>query len=108
MNEMIKTEEGDDPFMGDLSGQPFVLLLRVMPSNGKPLPIGGFTGRAMSQMLHEVVGVVPKEVVVMNDQEVAMELGEETSIMEVSRVIHGLFHWGGQSISIESLVAKKI
>ena len=29
MNEVIKTKEGDDPFMGDQSRQPFVLLLRV-------------------------------------------------------------------------------
>ena len=29
MNEVIKTEEGDDPFMGDWNEQPFVLLLRV-------------------------------------------------------------------------------
>ena len=58
-------------------------------------------------MLHEVAGVIPKEVVVMNDQEVVMELEEETSIMEVLKAIHGLFHWGGQSISIDSLVAKK-
>ena len=43
----------------------------------------------------------------MNDQEVVMELEEETSMMEVPRVIHGLFHWGGQSISVDSLVAKK-
>ena len=43
----------------------------------------------------------------MNDQEVVMELEEETSIMEVSRAIHGLFHWGGQSISVDSLMAKK-
>ena len=48
MNEMIKTEEGDDPYMGDQSVQPFVLFLKVTQSNGKPLPIGGFTGRAMS------------------------------------------------------------
>ena len=47
-------------------------------SNGKPLPIGGFTGRAVSQRLHEVAGVISKEVVVMNDQEVVMELEEET------------------------------
>ena len=47
----------------------------------------------MSQMLHEVVGVIPKEVVVMNDQEVIMEFAEETSIIEVSKAIHGLFHW---------------
>ena len=78
-----------------------------MQSNGKPLPIGGFTGKAMSQILHEVAGVVPKEVMIMNDQEVVMELEEETTMMEVSRAIHGLFHWGGQSISVDSLVAKK-
>ena len=108
MNEVIKTEERDDPFMGDQSGQLFALVLRVMQSNDKPLPIGGFTGRAMSQMLHEVAGVVPKEVVIMNEQEVVMELEEETSMMEVSRVIHGLFHWGGQSIGVDSLMAKKI
>ena len=106
MNEMLKTEEGDDPYMEDQSRQPFVLLLRVTQSNGKPLPIGGITGRAMSQMLHEVAGVFPKEVVIMNGQEVAMELDEEMSL-DVSKVIHGLFHWGGQSISVDSLMAKK-
>ena len=61
----------------------------------------------MSQMLHEIVGVVPKEVAIMNDQEVVMELDEETSLMDVSRAIHGLFHWGGQSVSVDSLVAKR-
>ena len=106
MSEIIKTEEGDDPFMWDQSRQPFVLLLRVTQSNGKQLPIGQFTERTMSQMSHEVAGVVPKEVVIMNDQRVVMELEEETSIMEVSRMIQRLFHWGGQSISVDSLVAK--
>ena len=104
---MIKIEEGDDLFMGYWSGQPFVLLLRVTQSNGKPLSIGGFTGRAMSHIVHEVAGVVRKEVMIMNDQEVVMELEEETSMMEVSRVTHGLLHWGGQSVSVDSLMAKK-
>ena len=107
MNEMLKTEEGDDSYMGDWSRQPFLLLFRVIQSNGKPLPIGGFTGRAMSQMLHENAGGVPKEVVIMIDQEVVMELEEEMSMMNVSRVIHWLFHWGEQSISVDSLVAKE-
>ena len=47
MDEMIKTEEGDDSYMGDQSRQPFVLLSKVTKSNGKSLPIGRFTGRAM-------------------------------------------------------------
>ena len=58
-------------------------------------------------MLHEVAGAIPKEVVIMNDQEVVMELDEETSLMDVSRAIHGLFHWEGQSGSMDSLVAKR-
>ena len=62
----------------------------------------------MSQMLHEGSGVVPKEVLIMKDQEVVMELEKETSMMDISRVIHRLFHWGGQYISVDSLVAKKI
>ena len=95
MYKMLQNEEGDDPYKGDQNGQQFVLLLRVMQANGKSLPIDGFTGRTMSQMVHEIAGVVPKEVVIMNDQEVVMELDEKMSLMDVSRVIHGLFHWGG-------------
>ena len=30
-----------------------------------------------------------------------------TPIMEVSRVVHRLYHWAGQSISVDSLVARK-
>ena len=56
MEEVIKTEVGEDTFMGDKNDQPFALVLRVTQSNGKPLPIGGFTGWVMSQMLHEVAG----------------------------------------------------
>ena len=44
MGEVVKTEVGKDIFVGDQNEQPFVLLLRVIQLNGKPLPIGGFTG----------------------------------------------------------------
>ena len=47
INEMVKVEDGDDCCRGDQNDQPFVLLFRVIQANGKPLPIGGFTGRAM-------------------------------------------------------------
>ena len=105
--EIVKTEEGDDLHRGDQNEQLFVLLLRVTQSSGRPLPIGGFTGRAISQMLHEVAGVVPKEVIILSNQEVVMELEEEMSLMKRSRAIHGLFHWGGQSIVVDSVVVKK-
>ena len=94
MEEEIKTAVGEDTFMSDKNDQPFALLLRVTQSNGTPLPISGFTGWVMSQMLHEVAGVIPKDVVVMNDQEVVREFEKDISMIEVSKAIHGLFHWG--------------
>ena len=77
MDEVVKTKVGEDTFVGKQDEQSFALLLMVTQSNGKPLPIGGFTGRARSQMLHEVAGVIPQEVVFMNDQNVVMELEEK-------------------------------
>ena len=107
MDEEVKVE-GDEVYLrGDKREQPFVLLLRVTQASGKPLPIGGFTGRAMAQMLYEIAGVTPKEVVILTDQEVVVELEVETPIMEVSRAVHGLYQWAGQSISVDSLVARK-
>ena len=71
VNETVKVEERDDLHQGDWNDQPFVLLLRVIQSNGRPLPIGGFTGRTMAQMFaHEIAGVVPKEMIILTDQEV--------------------------------------
>ena len=61
----------------------------------------------LEELWHDIAGVIPKEVVILTDQEVVMTLEEETSMMEVSRAVHGLCHWGGQSINVDSLVARK-
>ena len=73
----------------------------------RPLPIGGFTGKAMSQMVHGVTGRIPKEVMVMNDQKVVMEFEEDIPMIEVLKAVHGLFHWDGQSLSVNSLLARR-
>ena len=39
------------------------------------------------------------------DQEVVVEVEDQSSIVEVSRVIQGLFHWGGQTVTVDSVVA---
>ena len=76
-------------------------------ANGKLLPIGGFTSRAMAQMLCEITGVTPRDVVILTDQEVVIELEMETLIKEVSRAVHGLYQWAGQSITVDSVVARR-
>ena len=76
-----------------------------MQANGRPLPTGGFMSRAMAQMIHDIMGVIPKETDILTDQEVLLEVEDQSSIIEVSRAIQGLFHWGGQSITVDSVVA---
>ena len=56
MSEEVKAEDEEGCFGDDKREQAFVLLLRVSQANGKPLLIGGFTSRAMAQMLYEITG----------------------------------------------------
>ena len=106
MSEEVKVEY-EGCLREDIREQAFVLLLRVTQANGKPLPIGGFTSRVMAQMMYEIAGVALRDVIVLTDQEMVTELEMETPIMEVSRAVHRLYQWAGQSISVDSLVARR-
>ena len=56
-------------------------------------------------MIHDITGIIPREVVILTDQEVVFEIEDQSSIIEVSKAIQGLSHWGGQSIMVDSVVA---
>ena len=106
MSEEVKAEDKEGYLGDDKREQAFVLLLRVTQANGKPLPMGGCTSRAMTQMFYEITGVTPRDLVILTDQEVVIELEMETPIIEVSRAVHGLYQWAGQSITVDSVVAR--
>ena len=71
MSEEVKVEDQESYLGKDKREQAFVLLLRVTQANGKLLPIGGFTNRAMAQM-YEITGVTLRDVVVLTDQKVVV------------------------------------
>ena len=101
------TQVGDDEEYShpNLKDYQFVLLLRVIQADGQPLPVEEFTSRAVVQMICDAMGVIPKEVEILSDQEVVVVVEEPPSIIEVSQGVQGLCHWGGQAIKIESVVA---
>ena len=105
VGDVVKVEEGDEHCHTDPKDQLFVLLLRVTQAHGRPLPIGEFTSKAMTQMIHKIMGVIPREVVILTDQKVVFEIEDESSMIEVSKAVQGLFHWGGQSVTVDSVVA---
>ena len=51
------------------------------------------------------MGVIPKEVDILTDQEVVFKIEDQSSIIKVSRVIQELFHWGSQLVMVDSVVA---
>ena len=106
MSEEVRVEEEEGYLGEDKREQAFVLLLRVTQANGKPLQIGGFTSRAMAQMFYEIGEMTLRDVVVLTDQEMVIELEMEMPIMEVSRAVHGLYQWAGQSIAVDSVAAR--
>ena len=67
VEDIVKVEEGDEHCHTDPKDQLFVILLRVTQANSTPQPIGGLTSRAMTQMIHEIIGVILREVVILTD-----------------------------------------
>ena len=93
IEKMTQVEKGDEYHHPILRDQQFVLLLKVTQASGWLLLIGGFTSRAMIQMICDIMGVIPKEADILTDQEVVIEVEDQSSIVEVSRAIQGYFHW---------------
>ena len=105
MEKISQVEDNDEYPHPNPRDHQFVLLLRVTQDNGWPLPLEEFMSRAMVQMICDVTGVIPKEVEILMNQEVVVEVEDQSSIMEVSRGTQGLFHLGGQALTVNSIVA---
>ena len=92
MEKITQIEDNEEYPHPNLKDRQFVLLLRVTQADGQPLLVEEFTSRAMVQMICDVTGIVPKEVEILTDQEVVVKVEDQSSILEVSRGIQGLFH----------------
>ena len=104
MEKITQVEDNEEYSHPNQKDHQFVLLLRVTQADGQPLPVEEFTSRAMVQMICDVTGVVPKKVEILTDQEVVVEVEDQSSIVEISTGMHGLVHWGGQAFTLDSIV----
>ena len=57
----------------DVEENELSLLLRVNQLSGKTLPIGSFTERKISQMIHRAMGVAPMALILLGPKEVLLE-----------------------------------
>ena len=89
----------------DIDENELSMLLRVNQLSGKTLPIGSFTERKISQMIHEATGVVPIALTLLSPKEVLLEFKRATSVVEVAMVLHALTDWDNIKIQTHCVMA---
>ena len=73
--------QGDETFheTNQVCLHNLLLLIKVVQSSRKLLPVGSYTERLVSQMVNRIVGVEPLGVTVMNVIDMIVELRERRS-----------------------------
>ena len=79
----------------------------MVQSSEKPLPVGSYTERLVTEVVNRVAGVQPLGVTIMNEREVIVELKEDHPIIKASQLIPGLASWEGQSVNVSCVMSNK-
>ena len=100
---------GDDIFYEtkQVHVHSLLLLINVVQSSGKSVPVGSYIERLVTQMVNRVLGVQPLGVTIMNEREEIVELKEDDPIIKVSQLIPGLAFWEGQSVNVSCMMSNK-
>ena len=73
----------------DVDDNKLSMLLRVHQNNGRALPLGSFTERKISQVIHGATGVLlaPNALTLLGPDEVLLEFEKEASVVQVEVVL---------------------
>ena len=74
----------------DVDKNRLSMLFRVSQLSGKTLPIGSFTERKISQVIHRAMGIAPIALTLLGTKEVLFEFERVASVVEVVMVLHAL------------------
>ena len=77
----------------DVDDNELSMLLRVHQNNGRALPLGSFTERKISQVVHGATGVAPTALTLLGPDEVLLEFEKEASVVQVGIAVHALADW---------------
>ena len=91
----------------DIDDNELSMLLRFNQLSGKTLPIGSFTERKISQVIHGATGVAPVALTLLGPKEVLLEFEQVTSVVEVAMVLHALTDWDDIKIQTHCIMAQR-
>ena len=84
---------------------PLSILIKVTQVSGEPLPYGEVSVALVEEIFQNCVGVIPLEVLVLNDQDALVDLADGMAITEIAMAIHGEHQYRNQRIRIGCIIA---
>ena len=88
----------------DLAKYPLSILIKINKDNGESLPFGEVN---TEEIFQNSVGIIPIDVLILNDQDALVDLADGISIVEIAMGIHGEGKWRDQDIRIGCAIARR-
>ena len=84
---------------------PLSILVKVTKVNGESLPYGEVSTGLVEEIFQNSVGIVPLDVLILNDQDALVDLIEGTAVTEIAMAVHGEGRWRDQDIRVGCVIA---
>ena len=84
---------------------PLSILIKITSANGESLPYGEVSVGLVEEIFQNSVGVVPLDILILNDQDALVDLVDGTAVTEIAMAIHGEGRWRNQDIRVGCVIA---
>ena len=86
---------------------PLSLLLKIVQTNKRPLPVGVLTDRSVMELVKNATGYAPVGVTLLNDVDSVVEFEKGVKITEVAQLMHSIDSWVGYKVDVGCIMATK-
>ena len=87
--------------------QDLSILLTITGRHDDALPTGCMTSVNLACLIQERSGVLPYQILVLNDKETLVEFEQGSHVVEVSQALHGAGKWGELDVDIGCVISGK-
>ena len=81
------------------------ILIKITKDNGESLPFGEVNAELVEEIFKNSVGIVPVDLLILNDQDALLDLADGISIVEIAMGVHGEGKWRNHDIRIGCMIA---
>ena len=84
---------------------PLSILVKITKGDGGSLPYGEVSVELIEEIFQNNAGIIPIEVLILNDQDALVDLADGVSITEIAMAVHGEGRLRDQTIRVGCLIS---